>query len=359
MDIEERVRRKRGGKWLWIGALLLASSNVWAQENYSVYQTGRAQGPMSLRDSRPYNLLFLQFSPEMADTLPPKTDLLGLRLDFINNLLDPSPSYGATVLEDNETQRLQFSWRRGLDRRTEFGLFVPLLWRDAGVLDKFIGAWHRLFGVPPNWDDPGGRDSHPTYKSILSVVDAQGHVLVDQGNAFGLGDISLTWKRLLQPATPRSALAARVGLKLPTGNPVVLLGSGGFDLGVSLDLRYSVGRDLSFHLNAGGIALGSAGRVPNPQPAIFHALACMEFHPNSRDSYIAQVDANSAPVRTGNQFADRAQVTATFAYKRRMSRRQTLFASLSENGDIHDYNLPGFSNIGPDFTFSVGVEWRP
>jgi hypothetical protein len=50
--------------------------------------------------------------------------------------------------------------------------------------------------------------------------------------------------------------------------------------------------------------------------------------------------------------------TATFGYKRLLDRRRILTLSFSENGDIHNYSLPYFSNIGPDFTVSANLAWR-
>ena len=104
--------------------------------------------------------------------------------------------------------------------------------------------------------------------------------------------------------------------------------------------------------------LGRAGKVPGSQPRMLEGMAGVEYRTNSRDDYVFQIDANSPPVRTGNWLADRAQVTATFGYRRHLNSRLSLYGSYSENGDIHNYTLPGFSNIGPDITFSIGLSWR-
>jgi hypothetical protein len=317
------------------------------------------RGPIPIRDMRPYNLLFLQFMPETADTLPYNATAFRLQLDVANNLLVPAPNGESKVVEDNEYQRLSLTWRRGLGRNTELSAFVPILWRDGGFLDGILSAYHHLFGLTGNSeDDPAGRDSYAKYHSILLLVDANGKTLVDQGNAFGLGEISLTLKHGLIPTTPRSALALRFGLKLPTGNPTLLLGSGNVDAGLSLDTRYSVGRDINLYLNLGGVLMGHANRVPNAQGAMVQSLVGMEYHPNHRDSFVLQMDDNSLAVRTGNGFADRIQATATFGYRRVLDRQTLFWVSFSENGDIHDYTLPFFSNIGPDFTISLGWEWR-
>ena len=225
-----------------------------------------ARGPIPVRNRRPYNLLFLQFTPESGDILLPRAERFDLQFDIANNLLIPSPSEGATVVEDNEVQRLGFTWRRGTGHGVEVGMETSLLWRNGGFLDPLLSGYHKLIGVSGNGpDNPAGRDAYAQYHSLLLLKDAQGNTLVDQGAAFGLGETTLTIRRSLLPVQRRSALALRFALKLPTGNPTLLLGSGSVDAGLSLDLRYSVGREIILYANAGGVAMGHAVRVPGAQ----------------------------------------------------------------------------------------------
>ena len=218
-------------------------------------------------------------------------------------------------------------------------------------MDPLLSAYHapvRAAGNGP--DNPAGRDAYPQYRSLLLLRDAQGNTLVNQGNAFGLGETTLTVKRSLIPAQRRSALALRFALKLPTGNPTLLLGSGSVDAGISLDLRYSIGRDIVLYANAGGVAMGRRCVCRARSRACCRALPASNTIRTHRDSFVLQVDGSSLAVRTGNSFADRVGTTATFGYKRRLDRSHILTLSFSENGDIHNYTLPYFSDIGPDFT---------
>ncbi|HLI48916.1 MAG TPA: DUF3187 family protein [Chthonomonas sp.] len=321
---------------------------------------GLPQGPIPLRDPRPANLLFLQFLPDNAVPLPNGAVRVGVQLDLINNLLIPSPSLGATVVEDNEYQRLMFSWHKGYLHNTELSVYVPVEWRNGGILDGIIRAYHRLFGLPANAeDDPLGRDHWPMYRSIWQIIDAQGHVLLNQGNAFGIGETTFIVKRSLLPVTSRGTLALRFGLKLPTGNTALLLGSGNVDVGLSLDARYIWGRNAIVYINIGGVRLGHPRHLPHPLGGVGQGAIAVEYRANNRDSYILQIDAAGPVMRTGNTFVDQANVTATFGYRRIMDRHTEFYASYSENGDIHNYTLPWFSNIGPDISFSFGVRWVP
>lgn len=343
----------------WAILLLLTSHSGFAQSVTQNPAYSSARGPIAIRNQRPYNLLFLQFTPESADILPARADRYVFQLDIANNLLIPAAGSGSKVIEDNETQRLHLDWRHGLGHGTEFAVFLPVVWRNGGVLDDILSFYHRISGLPGNAEDnPAGRNNLPKYQSILSIVDSNGKTLLNRGNAFGLGEVSLTIKHALIRETRRYALAFRAGIKLPTGNPTLVLGSGGLDAGLSLDARYSVGREVSFYLNLGGVLTGRSRKIPNREPGLMQVFAGMEYRPNNRDSYLFQFDGGNPTVRTGNSFADRANVTATFGYKRVLDRHLVLSASFSENGDIHNYSLPGFSNIGPDFTLSAGVEWH-
>ncbi len=330
-------------------AASLDRSSVWA--------------PVPIRNMGPFNLLFLQFIPQKADVLLNGRNDFTIHLDIANNLLAPKEfqngRFGATVHEDNEYQRLGFSWRRGLSSREEVGMSTSLLWRNGGILDPFLSSYHSLLGFYGNGpDNPLGRDYYRKFHSVLEVIDTGGNTTIRQRNAFGLGETNLEYKRSLTRTTGRSATALRLGIKLPTGNPHLLLGSGSVDAGGELLAHYGVGRDLSFFGSAGIVWMGTAHRIPGAQPHMVQGLMGIAFHPNSRDSFVMQIDANSLAVRTGNRFADRAAVSATFGYRRKLSQRQSFYAAFSENGDIHNYSLPAFSDIGPDFTVSAGFEWR-
>ena len=103
---------------------------------------------------------------------------------------------------------------------------------------------------------------------------------------------------------------------------------------------------------------GGTNALPNRETALWQSFFGAEYHPNRRDSYFAQVDWNSPAVRTGNQFADRLNVTALFGYKRVLSAHTVATIAFAENGDIHNYKIPALSSIGPDLTLTFGILWK-
>ena len=157
-----------------------------------------------MRNERPYQLLFLQFSPQEGVTLGPGRSRLSLHLDVGNDLLTPRPNVApfptapVTVIEDTETQRLTLAYRRGLDARTEVGAQTFLLARNGGVFDALLQDYHELIGLThANPDVPAGRHDLSFYHSTGFLQDSSGRVLVDARATAGLGDTSLFVKRAL------------------------------------------------------------------------------------------------------------------------------------------------------------------
>jgi hypothetical protein len=331
------------------GASPVAAGEIWTA----------ARGPVPIRNMRSSHLLFLQFTPELPDPLPKGKKHIRVQFDVANNMLAPARGGGSRVIEDHEVQRLTLAYRVGVNRNTEVGITVPVVWRNGGFLDDVLSWWHGVWGLAQNQDDnPAGRESFPRNASTWQVTDAAGS-RVNGGSAFGLGETTLTLKQAIAEPSPRGAASWRLGLKLPTGNSNLLLGSESADVGLSLDGRYAVGRDFTIYLGVGGAWLGPARQVRGGQRSLSQGFASVEYHPNSRDSFIFQIDGATAPLLTGNSFADGAQITSTFGYRRSLSRHAALTASFSENGDFHAYKVQSFSSVGPDFTASIGFEWRP
>ena len=311
-------------------------------------------GPLPAENSRPLNQIFLHLPPQNPDVLARNQSALGVQLDIANNLLIPDLDAGGAVEEDFETQRLMLSYRRGLGRALEARLDAQLIARNGGVLDGFIQNYHDLFGLEGNGDDvPFGRGNIDYGRSVFSFRDANGRG-IDEGDAFGLGDTTLSLSRQLSYG--KLASAARVGIKLPTGSANKILGSGGFDGGINFDARYQFARNWALFGSAGAYLYGEAD-VPNAKNNGLSGGLGLERRVGKGQSIIAQIDAQSRVVTTGNSFADKTPVIASVGYKRQW-KTGALWAYFSENGDYTNYNAPALGNIGPDFTLRFGYEFR-
>lgn len=312
-------------------------------------------GPLPVQNERPFQSAFLHFEANSPEILGKGQSRTGVAFHVANDLLIPADSNGSRVEEDFETGRIQLNYSRGIGRGWEVGARANVIVRDGGVLDGPIEFYHRLFGLEGNGQDvPAGRANIPRNRDVLFFQDASGNG-VSEASASGLGDTTLEARRQL--SSGRTASALRLGVKIPTGSGNRILGSGGFDAGLGLDARRELGSRLALFGSANAFVYGDSD-IPNAQSSGFGGGLGLEYRTGGRDSILAQIDAQSRTVTTGNSFADRTPVTASVGYKHRFGDNRTLFASFSENGDYTNYKAPFLGNIAPDLTLSLGMEWR-
>jgi len=316
------------------------------------------RGPADVTNERPYQLLFLAFSPEDAATLARGQSHFGLQLDVANTLLLPDPKLGAVVQEDTETQKLTLKFRQGLGRGTDVSVRVPLLARDGGVLDNFVKIYHLGVGLVRTSPDVFvGRPQVPSYRSILRFLRPDGTAVVDAHPASGLGDVSFVLKHSLMD-TPRTAVALRLGLKLPTGSAGQILGSGGVDGGLDIDLATRLRGRRAVFLNLGYILMQKDRHIETAATRQFQYALGLEWLVRSHNSIVLQTQGGSRVVRTGNSHADAPPATLALAFKRQAGPHTVYTFGFIENGDIFGYKLPFLADIGPDLTLSAGIEWR-
>ena len=311
-------------------------------------------GPLPAENARPLQQIFLHLSPRNPDVLARNRSGLSLQLEDANDLLVPAPDAGGAVEEDFETQRLLASYRRGLGRGLEARIDAQIIARNGGALDAPIDFYHRLLGIQADGQDqPQGRFNIPRNRSRLFFQNANG-TGIDEGSAFGLGDTTLSLTR--QISGGKLASSAQIAVKLPTGSGQKVLGSGGFDEGVSVDARFNFARNWALFGNAGAYAYGGAD-VPDAKEHGLSGGLGLERRVGKGQSILAQINADSRAVTTGNAFADRTPVIASVGYKRQWA-SGALWAFFSENGDYHNYSAPFFGNIAPDLTLRFGYEFR-
>lgn len=317
-------------------------------------QTSAWRGPLPMENGRPYQSVFLHLPAQNPDVLARSESQIGVQFDIANDLLIPNISNDSQVREDFETGRAKIEFRRGIGKNLEFGASAQYFVRDGGSLDNAISFYHHLLGIKGDGpDNPRGRDNIRRNQDRLFFRDANGNG-IDIGGKNGLGDTTLSLKRGLTTGDFASAL--RLGLKLPTGSDSKVFGSGGFDAGIGLDARYAFAPHLALFGNAAALKFG-ASDLPNTKSGGAQGGLGLEYK-GRRASVLAQIDAQSRTLTTGNSFADRTPVLASVGYKRDLSQNKRLWASFSENGDYHNFRAPFFGNIGPDFTLSLGFEVR-
>lgn len=262
-----------------------------------------------------------------------------------SNNLDIQTASHALLL-DGESWRTEMRFTYSYNKQITVASTIPFIIHSGGFLDSFIIDWHKTFGLPQ-----GGRDTTPRNR-ILYRYKEDGHnrVMLDK-NARGIGDLQLaaSWK-------PPSAEAFRYHLllKLPTGDPDRLLGSGATDLSLWLErlanFDTSSGR-FSLSASFGASWLGHGKVLPSRQRrTVFFARLNSGWQPYTWLGVQLCLDGHSALYRgTGLQELDGPALTLTGGFSLRPSGKWIVELALSEDLAV---------GASPDVVFQLNLR-RP
>lgn len=180
------------------------------------------------------------------------------RLDFslsydVANDADDADRLGERLIIDAESQVLNLSLRRRFGERFEFGVDVPWVRHSEGYLDSVIFNFHDVVGLSnSNRDGPDDQ--------FRLFFEKQGEVLFDTDiPTSGIGDLRVTAAMSLGKAT------LRAGIKLPTGDPGKLTGSGAADVSLGLyggSATTLFDRELAYSGFLGLLVLGDGDIMP-------------------------------------------------------------------------------------------------
>jgi hypothetical protein len=335
-------------------AAVLLLPPVGAHAQQAEADTFAPKGPIPHRNSEPLNTLFLAPLPMDASVLPRNRGRLGARLDIVNNLLTDTGG-GKEYQTDFEEQRLYLRYAHGLSGGQEISLQFAYIARNGGFLDPVVNVWHKMFGLKG-----GGRENLPDYRILHRITnpDQQFIVNTDRGTS-GLGDTVLEYRRALTSLPegndrPRAvAVTARGLLKIPTGSADSLRGSGGWDFGAGIALTARPDRRWAIHGNA-ALVFTSDPKIPNMEArgTLVHTMVATEYLLDGRTSLVFQTDDNPAPFRSGLPYPDRPRRAFTGGLWRQINSANRLYFSITEN------DFGPLAKHAPDFTMSLGAEWR-
>jgi hypothetical protein len=204
---------------------------------------------------------------------------------------------------DGETTVLSYGYRRGFAERWEFAVEVPYLIHHGGYLDRSIDGFHDVFGFDDDGRNRAGRGRIDYYIADRGVI-----AVNFQHDRRGWGDVRAQLGYQIYREAD-SALAARVMVKMPTGDADQLTGSGAADVAAWLEY----GRDRLFgieraSLNAGlgAIALGDGDLLRKAQDdVVSYAHFGLGWRFTERLVGLGQLDYHSRMLDTGlTQVAD-------------------------------------------------------
>lgn len=252
-----------------------------------------------------------------------------------------------SLLLDGETRRVRMDYRRGVSERFEFGAEIAWVWHESGSLDSLIGGWHDFFGLPQ-----GNRDDVPDDRLLFHYTAADIDPLQLARNVNGVGDIRLHTAWLLQ-RNPRSSVALRAGIKLPTGDSTVLLGSGGTDL--TLGIVGDVSRlwnieSLQGHYRLHAIRLGRSDVLTHRTRRMVGQLSGgLGYRVSRKLEIMAQSTLRSAVFDA--EVAPLGDWSLSLTFGAAFETDQGLRVSLGVSEDIRVESTP-------DVTFLLGLAWQ-
>jgi len=304
------------------------------------------KGPLESRNQYPIYLLFYNFTPTTAQTLPPHHFQLETGFALSNVFLHQANSPDYDVRMDLEVFRPFLQLRYGITERIEVGAEIPFIHLSEGVLDGFISWLHNLLG-----SEGGHRAVAGNYKFNYSFKHNGANWLSPKRGTFGLGDIALTSKfKLFSSDSYLADLSARVALKIPSGKPQLSLGSGNWDFAFGLCFDYGLHERWVAYLNLGGVIVGQ----PDTQADIsvhnyFTGMLALEFLATEKLSLIAQLNHNTSLFTTGIRRVDQAGMQILGGIKYAFSPRFGIQFDMVE--ELITY-------VAPDVTFNFLLNYR-
>lgn len=203
-------------------------------------------------------------------------------------------SKGQTAyLVDGETMRLALWGAFGLGARLEAGFELPLYLHTGGFLDNTIESYHEHLGF-----GDGGRSAFAQDQFIVAYADPDG-ALYMEGAPGGIrpGDLALTLRGSLhQGRDGRSALAATLGVELPTGDADRLEGNGAVDAAFGFEASW---RFMKSSVHAGGRYAWSGGWDAAPWMEVggrTSGFAAWERRIGSEWGFLSQIVFGSGPL---------------------------------------------------------------
>jgi len=174
----------------------------------------------------------------------------------ITNDADDKIRTDETLIIDGESQVVALALRRQIGERFELRLDVPWVHHSGGFLDDAIKDWHSVLGLSNSARaGPENRLQH--------LYEVDGTTLYSlTSSTSGIGDVQVSTAYALPSVT------LRAGVKLPTGDPDKLTGSGAADLslGAYLSRRTLLfDRELGYSGFVGVLLLGDGKVLPDQQ----------------------------------------------------------------------------------------------
>ncbi len=200
---------------------------------------------------------------------------------------------GSALELDGESYHLDLSYQKVLAPRLEVGARLPVLHRTGGWMDAPLTDWHNFLGVPN-----GKRDEQPRDALRLYFDDGAGVRYLNEDASTSVGDMQVWTRYQLTRSGDGRQISLYGGLKVPTGDPDRLTGSGALDVSIGAGLSDPVSLRAirtTLSANVGVVLLGEGDVLPDIQrSSVTFAGLQAAVHLSRKLSLIGGIQATSA-----------------------------------------------------------------
>lgn len=319
----------------------------WGNESLSTHETD-SLGPLHGRNQAPLLNLFYVMPVTSARVIG--KDRNDFRVDFdISNIHERHDAGGSVLLYDMEIYRTSLHMTCGILKNLDVHLEIPALALQGGELDGIVQDYHELFGLPN-----GGREDYDNglYAYSYKINDETVFDFPSHGLELADANADLKWQ-LMYEGEGRPAVAARVGIKIPTGRYDRGTGSGEFDFSFGMAASKSWG---ALHLFSGldytVIKVPASLRVVIDED-ITHLFLGAEYElMDDALSLVVQLDGQNTPyVETGQIVLDNDVLEIVVGAKWVNARNDRLW-QLSLREDLIHHSTVDFT-----LTFNLGARF--
>jgi len=233
-----------------------------------------------LRNYNPFLQVFGLPKFQTAELVRPDGFDFAVSYDIANDADDADLPSGELLI-DGEMQIISLSLRHRVFERMEIGIDVPYVSHSGGSLDSVIKDWHNLLGHSNGMRDGPNDQLHHRY--------AQGGITYYEllAPTSGIGDVQLSGAYAMQHVT------FRAGVKLPTGDPDELTGSGAADFSLGIYANRTTtffDRALDYSGFLGVLVLGDGDVMPEFQEStVPYGGLALRWHATERLSLSTQL----------------------------------------------------------------------
>ena len=329
-----RVKIRWFNWFLVMGIFVLANTDGFAEF-----------GPLQTMNRFPLHLLFLKPRPVSGELPAYGTLETTMAFEYSNTYFDYE-NHHWNVLMDMEMMVSEFCFTYGIQSNIAIGFEVPLVSMSNGFLDGLLENYHDTIGVS-NYH----RENRPKNDFAYRLKKDNALLLQGETGNFEIADVTAFVQYKLLKSTQncpvKGSFLSRV--KLPLGDQNKGLGSGQFDIGVYLPIKYAK-KKWSFFFMPGVAYIGDPemGNIDWSARNSYSLFGGVAYEYSAGTTLLAQLSYYTSPIeKTGLNELDRGALELDFGFHHQLNNELMLELAFCE-----DLTL-----AVPDFNLRIGFCW--